>query len=57
MSGLVELHGDKIFLPIYDVFEDMEDDLVEALEVAPLTSIVLIPDKIINCRIITLYAK
>ena len=57
MSGLVELHGDKIFMPIYDVFEDMEDDLVEALEVAPLTSIVLIPDKIINGRILTLYAK
>lgn len=57
MSGLIELHGDKIFMPIYDVFEDMEDDLVEALEVAPLTSIVLIPDKIINGRILTLYAK
>lgn len=57
MSGLIELHGDKIFMPIYDVFEDMEDDLVEALEVAPLTSINLIPDKIINGRILTLYAK
>lgn len=57
MSGLIELHGDKIFMPIYDVFEDMEDDLVEALEVAPLTSIVLIPDKVINGRILTLYAK
>lgn len=57
MSGLIELHGDKIFMPIYDVFEDMEDDLVEALEVAPLTSIDLIPDKIINGRILTLYAK
>lgn len=57
MSGLVELHGDKIFMPIYDVFEDMEDDLVEALESAPLTSINLIPDKIINGRILTLYAK
>lgn len=57
ISGLIELHGDKIFMPIYDVFEDMEDDLVEALEVAPLTSITLIPDKIINDRILTLYAK
>lgn len=57
MSGLIELHGDKIFMPIYDVFEDMEDDLVEALESAPLTSINLIPDKIINGRILTLYAK
>lgn len=57
MSGLIELHGDKIFMPIYDVFEDMEDDLVEALEVAPLTSIVLIPYEIINGRILTLYAK
>ena len=57
MSGLVELHGDKIFMPIYDVFEDMEDDLIEVLEAAPLTSIDLIPDKIINGRILTLYAK
>lgn len=57
MSGLIELHGDKIFMPIYDVFEDMEDDLIEALELAPLTSIDLIPDKIINGRILTLYAK
>ena len=57
MSGLIELHGDKIFMPIYDVFEDMEDDLVEALEVAPITSINLIPDKIINGKILTLYAK
>lgn len=57
MSGLIELHGDKIFMPIYDVFEDMEDDLVEALEAAPLTSIDLIPDKLINGKILTLYAK
>lgn len=57
MSGLIELHGDIIFSPIYDVFDDMEDDLVEALEVAPLTSIILIPDKLINNRILTLYAK
>ena len=57
MSGLIELHGDTVFLPIYDVFDDMEDDLVEALESAPLTSINLIPDKIINGRILTLYAK
>ena len=57
MSGLIELHGDIIFLPIYNVFDDMEDDLVEALEVAPLTSIDLIPDKLINNRILTLYAK
>lgn len=57
MSGLIELHGDKIFMPIYDVFEDMEDDLVEALEMAPLTSINLIPTKIIDGKILTLYAK
>ena len=57
MSGLIELHGDTIFLPIYDVFDDMEDDLIEALEAAPLTSIDLIPDKLINNRILTLYAK
>lgn len=57
MSGLIELHGDKIFMPIYDVFEDMEDDLIEALESAPLTSIDLIPDKLINGKILTLYAK
>lgn len=57
MSGLIELHGDTIFLPIYDVFDDMEDDLVEALEAAPLTSIDLIPDKLINNRILTFYAK
>ena len=57
MSGLIELHGDKIFMSIYDVFEDMEDDLVEALEAAPLTSIDLIPDKLINGKILTLYAK
>lgn len=57
MSGLIELHGDRIFMPIYDVFEDMEDDLVEALEMAPLTSIELIPAKIIDDKILTLYAK
>lgn len=57
MSGLIELHGDRIFMPIYDVFEDMEDDLVEALEAAYLTSINLIPDKLINGKILTLYAK
>lgn len=57
ISGLVELHGDKIFMPLYDVFEDMEEDLVEALEVAPLTSIDLIPAKIIDGKILTLYAK
>lgn len=57
MSGLVELHGDRIFMPIYDVFEDMEDDLVEALEAACLTSINLIPDKLISGKILTLYAK
>lgn len=57
MSGLIELHGDKIFMSIYDVFEDMEDDLVEALEAAPLTSIDLIPYEVINGRILTLYAK
>lgn len=57
MSGLIELHGDTIFLPIYDAFNDMEDELVEALEAAPLTSINLIPDKLFNNKILTLYAK
>ncbi|MGM9795742.1 MAG: hypothetical protein ACI3ZZ_06010 [Candidatus Aphodosoma sp.] len=57
MSGLVELHGDRVFMSIYDVFEDMEDDLIEALEAAPLTSINLIPDKLINSKILTLYAE
>lgn len=57
ISGLIELHGDKIFMPLYDVFEDMEDDLIEALEMAPLTSIDLIPAKIIDDKILTLYAK